>query len=77
MKKKLLVTLLVITIGTVYASNHINVQKNKTVKKHFTQMSTTELQKEVEKLANANKLPFEMGLELMKRWQTEGKSRVN
>lgn len=31
-------------------------------------ISTQRLQEEVEKLSNEGKLPFEMGLELMKRW---------
>lgn len=35
-------------------------------------MSTFKLQEEVEKLSREGKLPFDMGLELMKRW-TENK----
>jgi hypothetical protein len=31
-------------------------------------MGTPELQKEVERLSIDGKLPFEMGLEIMKRW---------
>jgi hypothetical protein len=31
-------------------------------------MSTPQLQKEVERLSIEGKLPFEMGLELIKRW---------
>lgn len=31
-------------------------------------MSTPQLQKEVERLSIEGKLPYEMGLELMKRW---------
>jgi len=31
-------------------------------------MSTIELQNEVEKRTNAGKVPFEMGLELIRRW---------
>lgn len=31
-------------------------------------MSTTQLQKEVERLSIEGKLPYHMGLELMKRW---------
>jgi hypothetical protein len=34
-------------------------------------MSTTKLQEEVEKLSIEGKLPFEMGLELIKRWSDE------
>lgn len=75
---KLLITLLVITLGTVYANNtmSINNPQEKVKVKHYTQMSTSELQIEVEKLSNQGKLPFEMGLELMNRW-TETKKEVN
>ena len=75
---KLLITLLVITLGTVYANNtmSINNTQEKVKVKHYTQMSTSELQIEVEKLSNQGKLPFEMGLELMNRW-TETKKEVN
>jgi len=34
-------------------------------------MSTTKLQEEVERLSIEGKLPFEMGLELIKRWSDE------
>lgn len=34
-------------------------------------MSTPKLQEEVERLSVEGKLPFEMGLELMKRWAEE------
>jgi hypothetical protein len=34
-------------------------------------ISTPKLQKEVEKLSIEGKLPFEMGLELMKRWTND------
>lgn len=73
---KLLIALLVVTLGTVYASNHLNLDNTKTEKKHYTKMSTSELQIEVEKLSNQGKLPAEMGFELMKRW-TETKKEVN
>jgi hypothetical protein len=72
MKTKLLIALLVVTLGTVYASNNMSFTKTKDFKK----MSTTELQIEVERLSAKNKLPFEMGLELMNRW-TETKKEVN
>ena len=76
MKTKLLIALLVVTLGTVYASNNMSFSNTKTEVKHFTKMSTTELQIEVEKLSNQGNLPFEMGLELMNRW-TETKNEVN
>lgn len=34
-------------------------------------MSTKKLQEEVERLSVEGKLPFEMGLELMKRWSND------
>ncbi|CAA6822274.1 MAG: Unknown protein [uncultured Sulfurovum sp.] len=39
-------------------------------------MSTAELQEEVEKLSQIGKLPFEMGIELIKRWQEEDKKQI-
>jgi hypothetical protein len=70
---KILITLLVVTLGTVYANN----QTTTTVKsKDYTQMSTTQLQIAVEKLSNEGNLPSEMGFELMRRW-TESKKEVN
>ena len=76
MKTKLLIALLVVTLGTVYASNNMSFTKTTVEAKHFTKMSTTELQIEVERLSAKDQLPFEMGLELMKRW-TETKKEVN
>ncbi|HFQ62608.1 MAG TPA: hypothetical protein ENK39_09970 [Epsilonproteobacteria bacterium] len=35
----------------------------------YASMSTIELQKQVETLSKQGTLPFEMGLELIKRWQ--------
>lgn len=40
----------------------------------YAHMSTAELQEAVEKLSSENKLPFGMGLELIKRWT--GKSKI-
>jgi len=37
----------------------------------ITRMSTIKLQEEVEKRTNAGMVPFEMGVELIRRW-TEG-----
>ncbi len=34
----------------------------------YTHMSTNELEKEVERLTLSGNVPFEMGMELMKRW---------
>ena len=35
---------------------------------NYSNISTAELEKKVELLSQAGQLPFEMGLELMKRW---------
>ena len=35
----------------------------------YASMNTIELQKQVETLSKQGTLPFEMGLELIKRWQ--------
>ena len=58
--------LLVLTLGLVYANTSL-----KTV--NYKNMSTTELQIQVEKLSNQGKLPAEMGFELMKRWTVSNK----
>ena len=36
----------------------------------YRMLSTVELEKEVEKLSISGALPLEMGLELIKRWET-------
>lgn len=36
----------------------------------YSSMSTKALQNAVEKLSGTGELPFEMGLELLKRWKT-------
>jgi len=36
---------------------------------NYSMMSTVELEEEVEQLSMNGDLPFEMGLELMKRWK--------
>ncbi len=37
---------------------------------NYSMMSTVELEKKVENLSISGELPFEMGLELIKRWET-------
>ena len=71
-------TLLCVSATMIYASSpRVNVTSMgiqsetteftgiNTVYKH---MSTTELEKEVERLTVIGNVPFEMGVELMKRW---------
>ena len=42
--------------------------KFSTVDTSYSTMSTKELEKEVERLTVRGNVPFEMGIELMKRW---------
>ena len=62
MKKTIALIMLVSTV----TYSHVSTQEPT---KHYTQMSTHELQVTVEKLSQTGELPFEMGLELMKRWK--------
>ena len=43
---------------------------------HYSMMSTVELEKEVENLSISGALPFEMGMELIKRWETPELSHI-
>lgn len=63
-------SILAVTASIIYAGNNI-MSPDKTSKGNYSQMTMLDLQVEVEQLANNDELPFEMGLELMKRWQTE------
>lgn len=44
------------------------VTKIASIKTSYQYMSTEELEKEVEKLTASGDIPFDMGMELMKRW---------
>lgn len=65
---------LLITTMTFASGNtdtkQFTIDIEKSSKACYTQpcISTAELQKEVERLSQEGKLPFEMGLELFKRW---------
>jgi hypothetical protein len=70
---KNVIGLALITTSTTYATSSINIDEteNKTYETicySNTCMSTSKLQEEVERLSVEGKLPFEMGLELIKRW---------
>lgn len=67
-----LATLSIITLTTANASICGNAEE--TASTSYAHMTTAELQEAVEKLSEENRLPFEMGLELIKRWTD--KSRV-
>ena len=56
-----------ITVSIMYATSLL--QHNHTLtQKTYHDMSMTELQEKVEDLSQNGDLPFDMGLELMKRW---------
>lgn len=65
-----IITLLTLTFGLVYASNMMKPNK-KITEISYANMTTMELQAEVEKRSTEGTLPFEMGMELIKRWQTK------
>ena len=44
-----------------------------TTQNAYSKITTTELQKKVEHLSQIGKLPFEMGLELIRRWTASSK----
>ena len=68
-----IIILSLITAATTYASNidnlyGLNNKDNTTLEKSYQHMHTALLQKEVEKLSKSGHLPFDMGMELIKRW---------
>lgn len=67
-----LAALSVITLSTAQAGVCDNAEDIPNTS--YTNMTTAELQKAVEKLSSENKLPFGMGVELIKRWT--GKSKI-
>ena len=73
-----IMALLCVSTIMIYASNSrvnvtsMGIQAETTVftskTTEYKHMSTTELEKEVERLTLSGNVPFEMGVELMKRW---------
>ena len=61
-----------VTFATTSADiEKVKMKSNDTICYTSDCMSTFQLQEEVEKLSIEGKLPFEMGLELMKRWSND------
>lgn len=59
------------SVTTMYASSNNDLNNNKItipIDNIYQNMSTAELQKKVEELSKDNRVPFVMGLELIKRW---------
>lgn len=57
------ITLSLITISIIYATGCDTSPKTT-----YSNMSTIQLQEEVERLSHNGNLPFPMGMELIKRW---------
>lgn len=64
MKKQLLSRIILLAILSVNVSFASANQKTQ----NYASLNTMELQKMVEKLSLSGEVPFEMGIELMKRW---------
>lgn len=62
-----IVTLSLIAMSIVYASRLIEM-KNRVNQPPYSEMETSLLQEEIERRSQNGNLPFEMGLELIKRW---------
>ncbi|MEA2048230.1 MAG: hypothetical protein U9O64_07255 [Campylobacterota bacterium] len=61
------VTLSLIGMSILYASRFIEM-KNTVSHLPYSKMETSLLQEEIERRSQNGNLPFEMGLELIKRW---------
>jgi hypothetical protein len=61
LQKIIALSLLSFTLST---ASQLDTKVNYT----YSSLSTTELEKQVEILSKSGELPFEMGIELMKRW---------
>lgn len=64
-----IIALVAFTFSVAYACGISESSKGETMPS-YKDMSTVQLQAEVERLSSEDKLPFEMGLELIERWST-------
>ncbi|WP_373032427.1 hypothetical protein [Sulfurovum sp.] len=62
-----IIPLSLITVSIIYTSGLLNLSDTST-QITYSNMSTMELQEEVEKLSQNEDVPFPMGMELIKRW---------
>jgi len=65
-----IILFLLVTASIVYATDILGFSKSSKLHSYAT-MSTMQLQQEVERHSLDEDLPFEMGLELMKRWSND------
>jgi len=61
------IPLLLITVSMMYAARLVTLH-NTLPEISYQEMSTAELQKDVERLSQNGDVPFPMGMELIKRW---------
>ena len=62
-----IIPLSLITVSIIYATGLVNISDT-SAQITYSNMSTTELQKEVARLSQNGDVPFPMGMELIKRW---------
>lgn len=62
-----IIPLSLITVSIIYASGLVNLNDTST-QIPYSNMSTMELQEEVERLSQNGDVPFPMGMELIRRW---------
>jgi len=62
-----IIVLSLITVSIIYAAGLLNFSDT-SVQITYSNMSTMELQEEVERLSQNGDVPFPMGMELIKRW---------
>jgi hypothetical protein len=62
-----IITLSLLTVSIIYATGLVNISDTST-QITYRNMSTIELEEEVERLSQNGDVPFPMGMELIKRW---------
>jgi len=62
-----IIPLSLLTVSIIYASALVNLNDT-SIQTTYSNMSTMELQEEVERLSQNGDVPFPMGIELIKRW---------
>mgnify|MGYP001544884255 CR=1 FL=1 len=70
------ITLSLIAVSIDYAAKLIRLN-NTLPEISYQEMSTTELQEEIEKLSQNGNVPFPMGIELIKRWTNNNVTIAN
>lgn len=70
------ITLSLIAVSISYATKLIRLN-NTLPEISYQEMSTTELQEEIEKLSQNGNVPFPMGIELIKRWTNNNVTIAN